>query len=110
MDTWVWIVIVVGLVAFLVMLIVVLRLVARLRNTWALLAGGPEVSAQDRFLFFGALAYAISPIDVLPDPILIDDIGVLLFALHSLRKSADRKGLTAATGAAMRIKSRYRAK
>ncbi|MDJ0462646.1 YkvA family protein [Streptomyces sp. H27-C3] len=47
------------------------------------------VPVGNKLAFWGALLYTISPIDLLPDPILIDDIGVLLVALHSLRAAAE---------------------
>ncbi|WP_425276162.1 DUF1232 domain-containing protein [Streptomyces murinus] len=36
-------------------------------------------------MFWGAVAYLLLPTDLLPDPIYLDDIGVLLLALRSLR-------------------------
>ncbi|MFJ2111817.1 MULTISPECIES: YkvA family protein [unclassified Streptomyces] len=41
-----------------------------------------------RWVFWAALAYLVFPVDVLPDPVFIDDIGVLLLALRSMRSSA----------------------
>jgi len=51
-----------------------------------------------RWVFWGAVLYFVLPTDVLPDPVYLDDIGVLLLALRSLRhapagtpeKSAER--------------------
>jgi len=37
-------------------------------------------------VFWGALAYLVFPIDILPDPIYIDDIGVLAGALFFLTR------------------------
>ncbi|MEU9284616.1 DUF1232 domain-containing protein [Streptomyces sp. NPDC048275] len=39
-----------------------------------------------RWVFWGAVAYLLLPADLLPDPIYLDDIGVLLLALRSLRR------------------------
>ncbi len=36
-------------------------------------------------MFWGAVAYLVLPTDALPDPVYLDDIGVLLLALRSLR-------------------------
>ncbi|MFI6983177.1 YkvA family protein [Embleya sp. NPDC050154] len=83
MDTWVWIVLGVAAVVFVVTLVIVVVLVRRLLRTWRLVRG-PEATTRDRALFLGALIYAISPVDLLPDPILIDDIAVLLYALREL--------------------------
>ncbi|MFG3013165.1 DUF1232 domain-containing protein [Streptomyces cinerochromogenes] len=38
-----------------------------------------------RWVFWGAVAYLLLPADLLPDPVYLDDIGVLLLALRSLR-------------------------
>ncbi|MET9530717.1 YkvA family protein [Streptomyces sp. NPDC006649] len=50
------------------------------------------IPLQNKLAFWGALIYTISPVDLLPDPVYLDDIGVLLFALHSLERAA-RRGL-----------------
>ncbi|MER6675296.1 YkvA family protein [Streptomyces sp. NPDC000983] len=41
-----------------------------------------------RWVFWGALAYFVLPVDLVPDPVYLDDIGVLLLALRTLRGSA----------------------
>lgn len=38
-----------------------------------------------RWVFWGAVLYFALPADLLPDPVYLDDIGVLLFALRTLR-------------------------
>ncbi|MEU3982117.1 YkvA family protein [Streptomyces sp. NPDC026672] len=38
-----------------------------------------------RWIFWGAVLYLVLPTDLLPDPVYLDDIGVLLLALRSLR-------------------------
>jgi uncharacterized membrane protein YkvA (DUF1232 family) len=43
-----------------------------------------------RWVFWGAVAYFVLPTDVMPDPVYLDDIGVLLLALRSLRRAPDR--------------------
>ncbi|MFE3824520.1 YkvA family protein [Streptomyces sp. NPDC059092] len=48
-------------------------------------AGLPQ---SKKWLFWAALGYLVLPVDLLPDPVYIDDIGVLLMALRSLH--ADR--------------------
>jgi uncharacterized membrane protein YkvA (DUF1232 family) len=42
-----------------------------------------------RWVFWGAVLYFLLPTDLLPDPIYLDDIGVLLLALRTLRGSLD---------------------
>ncbi|MFF3846682.1 YkvA family protein [Streptomyces sp. NPDC002328] len=43
-----------------------------------------------RWVFWGAVAYFVLPFDALPDPVYLDDIGVLLLALRTLRRPPDR--------------------
>jgi uncharacterized membrane protein YkvA (DUF1232 family) len=46
-----------------------------------------------RWVFWGAVLYLVLPTDLLPDPVYLDDIGVLLLALRSLRSApAGRSG------------------
>ncbi|MFK8907366.1 YkvA family protein [Streptomyces sp. YS-3] len=40
--------------------------------------------------YWGALLYVISPVDLLPDPVYLDDIGVLLLALRTLHGAVAR--------------------
>ncbi|SEP77145.1 hypothetical protein SAMN04487983_1001466 [Streptomyces sp. yr375] len=42
-----------------------------------------------RWVFWGAVLYFVLPADVLPDPVYLDDIGVLLLALRSVRRAPD---------------------
>ncbi|WP_328319415.1 YkvA family protein [Streptomyces sp. NBC_00388] len=55
------------------------------------------IPLQNKLAFWGALIYTISPVDLLPDPVYLDDIGVLLFALHSLERAA-RRGVAGKPG------------
>jgi uncharacterized membrane protein YkvA (DUF1232 family) len=45
-----------------------------------------------RWVFWGAVLYFVLPTDLLPDPVYLDDIGVLLLALRGLRGSHTRRG------------------
>jgi uncharacterized membrane protein YkvA (DUF1232 family) len=55
------------------------------------------LGAGGKIAFYGALIYTIFPVDVLPDPIYLDDMGVLAAALIYLtrlvhkRRAADRQ-------------------
>ncbi|MEV7289649.1 YkvA family protein [Streptomyces sp. NPDC093252] len=42
-----------------------------------------------RWVFWGAVLYFVLPTDLLPDPVYLDDIGVLLLALRTLRGRAE---------------------
>ncbi|MFI5683220.1 YkvA family protein [Streptomyces sp. NPDC051636] len=65
------------LVAALVLLVRLVRARRTLRR-----AGLPTGS---RWVFWGAVLYLVLPTDLLPDPVYLDDIGVLLLALRSMR-------------------------
>ncbi|MGW1777763.1 DUF1232 domain-containing protein [Streptomyces sp. NPDC002143] len=73
---------VIAAVLFAVAAAVLVRLVrARRGLRRAGLPTGP------RWVFWGAVAYFVLPADALPDPVYLDDIGVLLLALRSLRRA-----------------------
>ncbi|MFE2042371.1 DUF1232 domain-containing protein [Streptomyces sp. NPDC059477] len=42
-----------------------------------------------RWVFWGAVLYFVLPADLLPDPVYLDDIGVLLLALRTVRGRAE---------------------
>jgi uncharacterized membrane protein YkvA (DUF1232 family) len=50
-------------------------------------AGVPQ---QNKWMFWGAMIYLVLPVDLLPDPVYLDDIGFLLLALRSMH-SAEAK-------------------
>ncbi len=76
-----------ALVAALVVAIGVVTLVFAIRMAKRLIitrrALG-DLGLEGTVAFYGALIYTISPIDLLPDPIFLDDIGVLAAALFFL--------------------------
>lgn len=80
-DLWV----LVGLAAVLVavMLVIAVRLVVRMTRLRGQLraAGAPR---SGRVAFWLAVVYLVCPVDLLPDPVLLDDIGVLVLAVRSL--------------------------
>jgi uncharacterized membrane protein YkvA (DUF1232 family) len=47
-----------------------------------------------KLTFWGALAYAVFPFDFLPDPIYLDDVGVLAGAVTVLTHLASKYGIT----------------
>lgn len=69
-----------------VVLAVAVRLLARLVRTRRGLrrAGLPT---GPRWVFWGALLYFVLPTDLVPDPVYLDDIGVLLLALRTMRRA-----------------------
>jgi uncharacterized membrane protein YkvA (DUF1232 family) len=59
-----------------------LRRLYRLRKV----ALGPESPTSAKAAFWLAWIYTLSPVDILPDPILIDDIGVVLAAIATIER------------------------
>lgn len=90
MDTTAWIII--G--AFLVLLTVAVAgvlLVRVVRARKLLVDAG--VPLHNKALVWAAVLYTVSPVDVLPDPVYLDDIGFLLLALRSLHAAARAAGV-----------------
>lgn len=46
------------------------------------------IPLRDKALFWVAVVYTVSPVDLIPDPVYLDDIGVLLLALRFLHAAA----------------------
>ncbi|WP_155056350.1 DUF1232 domain-containing protein [Streptomyces blattellae] len=81
-STTEWIVVAAVLAAALLAVAVAL-LVRLVRARRALRRAG--LPTGPRWVFWGALLYFVLPADLVPDPVYLDDIGVLLLALRSLR-------------------------
>ncbi|MEU8590080.1 YkvA family protein [Streptomyces sp. NPDC048664] len=86
MDSTTWTVLVVAAVLAAAVLGLALALLLRLVRTRRDLrrAGLPT---GPRWVFWGAVLYLVLPTDLLPDPVYLDDIGVLLLALRSMRSA-----------------------
>ena len=54
----------------------------------------PEMPVWGKATFWGALAYTVSPVDLIPDPVYLDDIGVLIGAIICINKLARKYGIT----------------
>lgn len=91
MDTTAWIII--GAVLALFTLAVAGVLVVRVLRARKLLAEA-GVPLHNKALVWAALLYTVSPVDLLPDPIYLDDIGILLLALRSLHAAALAAGVS----------------
>ncbi|MFD7667860.1 YkvA family protein [Streptomyces sp. NPDC059788] len=89
-EMWAIVVILAVLLAAMVGAAIVL-LVKVVRARGALRDAG--VPLENKIAYWGALLYVISPVDLLPDPVLLDDIGVLLLALRSLQAAAEASGV-----------------
>ncbi|MCW3839949.1 YkvA family protein [Micromonospora yasonensis] len=82
-EAWILLVLagVVALATLVGAVLLAIRVVRTRRLLGALGVGG-------KVAFYGALIYAILPVDLLPDPIYLDDMGVLAGALFYLGRLA----------------------
>ncbi|MFD3497825.1 YkvA family protein [Streptomyces sp. NPDC058676] len=85
MDSTTTLIVVAAVLAALVLAVAVLLLVRLVRARRSLRRAG--LPTGPRWVFWGALLYFVLPTDLLPDPVYLDDIGVLLLALRTLRSS-----------------------
>ncbi|OKK17481.1 hypothetical protein AMK16_21910 [Streptomyces sp. CB00455] len=85
MDGKIWLTLAAVLAAALAVAAAVL-LVRVFRARRLLLDAG--IPLRDKALFWVAVVYTVSPVDLIPDPVYLDDIGVLLLALRSLHAAA----------------------
>ncbi|WP_380282373.1 DUF1232 domain-containing protein [Kitasatospora purpeofusca] len=74
-----------GAVVAATLAVAVVLAVKLVRARKLLASTGIPMSAK--VLFWASIAYLVSPVDLLPDPILLDDIGLLLVALRTLHKA-----------------------
>lgn len=81
-ETWTWVV-VAAVLAAVVLVVAVALLVRLVRARRDLRRAG--LPAGPRWVFWGAVLYLVLPADLVPDPVYLDDVGVLLLALRSLR-------------------------
>ncbi|WP_059044948.1 DUF1232 domain-containing protein [Streptomyces acidiscabies] len=86
MDTTTTVIVVAALLAALVLVAAVAVAVRLVRTRRELRRAG--LPTGPRWIFWGAVLYFVLPTDLLPDPVYLDDIGVLLLALRSLRSSS----------------------
>jgi hypothetical protein len=86
-EAWIGVAIVVVIIAA-VTLYGAVRLAKRL---WATKKALNELGAGGAWAFWGAMAYTIFPIDILPDPIYLDDMAVLGAALVYLTRLVQQK-------------------
>ncbi|MEU1348283.1 YkvA family protein [Streptomyces sp. NPDC005795] len=90
MDTTAWIVI--GAALVLLTVGVAGFLLLRVLRARKLLADA-GIPLRDKALVWAAVIYTVSPVDLLPDPVYLDDIGFLLLALRSLHSAARAAGI-----------------
>ncbi|WP_411082781.1 YkvA family protein [Streptomyces sp. cmx-18-6] len=90
MDTTAWLV--VAAIAALIMFALAAVLLVRVVKARKLLVDA-GIPLRDKALVWAAVIYTVSPVDLLPDPVYLDDIGFLLLALRSLHTAAASAGL-----------------
>ncbi|MEV5840884.1 DUF1232 domain-containing protein [Streptomyces sp. NPDC048179] len=83
MDTTTTVLLICAIVAAALLAGAVAVLVRLVRTRRTLRRAG--LPTGPRWVFWGAVLYLVLPTDLLPDPIYLDDIGVLLLALRSMR-------------------------
>jgi Protein of unknown function (DUF1232) len=92
-EAWIAIGVIVAIVG-IVTLIGAIRLIFKLVATKRILG---ELGTGGKFAFWGAIIYTILPIDLLPDPIYLDDMavlgGALAFLTHLIRKRGGLRGV-----------------
>uniref|UniRef100_A0AAU2VHR4 DUF1232 domain-containing protein n=1 Tax=Streptomyces sp. NBC_00008 TaxID=2903610 RepID=A0AAU2VHR4_9ACTN len=90
MDTTAWLVI--GAVLVLLTVGIAAVLLVRVFRARKLLVDA-GIPLQNKALVWAAVIYTVSPVDLLPDPVYLDDIGFLLLALRSLHAAARAAGI-----------------
>ncbi|WP_444949721.1 hypothetical protein [Micromonospora ureilytica] len=83
-----WVLVVVAGILALATLVGAVVLAVRVVRTRRMLTG---LGAGGKVAFYGALIYTIFPVDVLPDPIYLDDMGVLAAALIYLTRLVHKR-------------------
>lgn len=85
MDGTVWVI--VGAVVMAGLAVVAAVMFVRVLRARRLLVDA-GIPLHDKALFWAALVYTVSPVDLIPDPVYLDDIGILMLALRSLHAAA----------------------
>lgn len=86
MDSTTVLLTVAAVLAAVVLAVAVAVLVRLVRTRRELRRAG--LPTGPRWVFWGAVLYLVLPADLLPDPVYLDDIGVLLLALRTMRRSS----------------------
>ncbi|GGO04530.1 YkvA family protein [Micromonospora parathelypteridis] len=88
MSRQAWVLVVIAGILAIATLVGAVVLAVRVVRTRRLLTG---LGAGGKVAFYGALIYTIFPVDVLPDPIYLDDMGVLAAALIYLTRLVQKR-------------------
>ena len=95
------IVVVLVVLAVIATLAVAIVLIIRLIRMRALIRSD-RMPLPGKIAFWSAVVYGVSPLDLLPDPIYLDDIGILLGAITYLGHLARRHGIIGGRSTARR--------
>jgi uncharacterized membrane protein YkvA (DUF1232 family) len=85
---WGWLAPGVAVLALVTAVLAVRLLVKLVRARRLLRAAGVPLSTKA--MFWGSIAYTVWPVDLLPDPVYLDDLGFLLLALRSVHAALAR--------------------
>ncbi|WP_105969239.1 YkvA family protein [Streptomyces geranii] len=91
MDSTTTVIVVVAVLAVAALAVAATVLVRLVRTRRDLRRAG--LPTGSRWVFWGAVLYLVLPTDLVPDPVYLDDIGVLLLALRSMRAQAREREL-----------------
>jgi hypothetical protein len=86
-QTWT-VIVVIGAIVALATLIGAIVLAVRVVKTRRMLG---ELGLAGNVAFWGAMIYTIFPVDLLPDPVYLDDMGVLAGALIYLTRLVQKR-------------------
>jgi uncharacterized membrane protein YkvA (DUF1232 family) len=85
---WGWLAAGVAVLALVTAVLAVRLLVKLVRARRLLKTAGVPLSTKA--MFWGSIAYTVWPVDLLPDPVYLDDLGFLLLALRSVHAALAR--------------------
>jgi uncharacterized membrane protein YkvA (DUF1232 family) len=80
-------------IALVVVLVVAVVLLVRLLKMLKLVRDD-RMPVQGKVAFWAALVYTVCPVDLLPDPVYLDDVGVMSLAMAFLSSLAAKRGIT----------------
>ncbi|WP_043664286.1 YkvA family protein [Streptomyces xylophagus] len=85
MDSTTTVIVIAAVLALMLLAVAVGVLVRLVRTRRGMRRAG--LPTGPKWVFWGAVLYFVLPTDLMPDPVYLDDIGVLLLALRTMRKS-----------------------
>lgn len=92
METSIVVLLIVVAVVLIALLGAAIALFVKLLKTGALIRDG-LMPIQGKIAFWSAVVYSVSPLDLLPDPIYLDDIGLLIGAITYIGHLARKHGI-----------------